>query len=60
LLLAFITQHIESFSWIGKFHLTPEILFFVFLPILVFESAYNMNYKELLKNSKTIFSLAVV
>lgn len=51
---------IDVFSWIGWFKLTPEILFFVFLPILVFESAYNIKYKELLKNWITIFSLAVI
>ncbi len=51
---------IEIFWWISSFKLTPEVLFFVFLPILVFESAYNIKYKELLKNWKTIFSLAVI
>jgi len=59
LVLVFISK-LEFFSWITYFKLTPELLFFVFLPILVFESAYNINYKELLKNSKTIFALSVV
>jgi len=58
--LLVILSHYPFFSWIAEFKLTPEILFFVFLPILVFESAYNINYKELLKNGKTIFSLAVI
>jgi len=59
LILVFVSK-LEFFSWITYFKLTPELLFFVFLPVLVFESAYNINYKELLKNSKTIFALAVV
>ncbi len=50
---------IPFFSFINDFKLTPDILFFVFLPILLFEAAYNINYKDLLKNSKTIFSLAI-
>ncbi|MDD3303059.1 MAG: cation:proton antiporter, partial [Candidatus Gracilibacteria bacterium] len=46
-------------SFIDDFRLTPDILFFVFLPILLFESAYNMNYRQVLKNAKSITSLAV-
>lgn len=46
--------------FIRDFKLTPDMLFFIFLPILIFESAYNMNYKELLKNSVPVFSLAIV
>ncbi len=49
-----------SFFWfIDDFRLTPDILFFLFLPILLFESAYNMNYKQVIKNWKSITSLSV-
>ena len=41
-LLVPLTQ-IEVFSFINSFQLTPELLFFVFLPILIFESAYNIK-----------------
>ena len=44
----------QTFDFINHFKLTPEILFFVFLPVLLFESAYNINYRELLKNWKSI------
>jgi CPA1 family monovalent cation:H+ antiporter len=47
------------FDFINHFKLTPDILFFVFLPILLFESAYNIKYREILKNWKIITSLAV-
>jgi len=40
--------------------LTPELLFYVFLPILVFESAYSIKYKQLAKSWVTIWSLATV
>jgi len=50
---------IDLFSFINAFQLTPEILFFVFLPVLLFESAYNIKYRELLQNWKIIFTLAV-
>ncbi len=58
LLLVPISQ-IEYLSFIDDFKLTPELLFFVFLPVLLFEAAYNINYRQLLTNWKTIFSLSV-
>ncbi|MGR8941366.1 MAG: cation:proton antiporter [Gammaproteobacteria bacterium] len=48
------------FSFITSFQLTPELLFFVFLPILVFESAYNMNVRSITENIYSIGLLAVV
>ncbi len=58
LLLVPLSQ-VPLFSFIDDFKLTPDILFYVFLPILLFESAYNMNYKQLLANWKSIGTLAV-
>ena len=52
-------SHIEFFSFIDDFQLTPDILFFVFLPVLLFESAYNINYRHIIRSWKTISSLAV-
>jgi len=45
---------------LGDFMLTPDLLFYVFLPILIFESAYNIKYELLYKNRLTIWSLATV
>lgn len=50
---------LSIFWFIDDFRLTPEVLFFVFLPILLFESAYNMNYRQVIKNWKSITALAV-
>ncbi len=50
----------DFFWFINHFKLTPEILFFVFLPVLLFESSYNINYREMIKNWKTIWALSVV
>lgn len=48
------------FPFINDFDLTPDILFYVFLPILIFESAYNMNYRQVIKNWKSISTLAII
>lgn len=38
--------------------LTPELLFFIFLPTLIFESAYNINIKHLTQDAVIISVLA--
>lgn len=58
LLLVPISQ-IWMFSFIDDFKLTPNVLFFVFLPFLLFEWWYNINYKQLLYNWKSIWILSV-
>jgi len=52
-------SHIDFFSFIDDFKLTPHVLFFVFLPVLLFEAAYNINYRHLLANWKTISALSI-
>lgn len=47
-------------AFIRSFELTPELLFFVFLPILIFESAYNMNVREMAENVRSISLLSVL
>lgn len=48
------------FGFIGDMVLTPELLFFIFLPILIFESAFNMNIRKMLDNAWAISSLGIV
>ncbi len=58
LLVPFINM---GYLWfIRDFKLTPDMLFYIFLPILIFESAYNINYKDILKSKFSIFSLSVI
>lgn len=51
---------LHFFSFIDDFSLTPDLLFFVLLPVLLFEAAYNMNYRQLMINWKMITSLSVL
>ena len=50
----------ETFSFINHFKLTPDVLFYVFLPILLFEASYKIDYRKLLKDWRAIGLLAVV
>lgn len=51
---------IPFFHFIQSFQLTPELLFFVFLPVLIFESAYNMSLRALTDNIRSISWLSIV
>jgi len=53
-------SHIPGLDFLDNFTLTPELLFFIFLPTLIFESAYNMNIRRVIGELKSIVLLAVV
>jgi CPA1 family monovalent cation:H+ antiporter len=53
-------SQIDFFSFITSFQLSPELLFFVFLPVLIFESAYKIKLRNIKDNKIAISLLAVV
>lgn len=57
-LLVPLTQS-SFFHFLKAFELTPELLFYVFLPILIFESAYNMRVRDLMTNIRAVSWLSV-
>ncbi|MEJ2050095.1 MAG: cation:proton antiporter, partial [Calditrichota bacterium] len=40
-------------------HLSKELLFTIFLPGLLFEAAFHINFSDFWRNRVTVFSLAV-
>lgn len=48
------------FGFLDDMTLTPELLFYIFLPILIFESAFNMNVRKMIDSSWAILSLAII
>lgn len=48
------------FAFLKDFQLTPELLFYIFLPILIFESAYNIRVRNVQENVYSISFLAVI
>lgn len=50
---------VSPFHFLREFQLTPELLFFIFLPTLIFESAYNLNIRRVVDEFKPIMLLAV-
>lgn len=51
---------IEQFSFLRTFTLTPELLFFIFLPTLIFESAYNIHIRALTRDVVPVALLSIV
>lgn len=47
-------------SFIDDLTLTPQLLFYIFLPILIFESAYNINIKHLTSDAPVIGILSII
>lgn len=47
-------------GFVDDAHLTPDLLLFVFLPILIFESGYSINIRRMVDSAWTIGALAVV
>jgi len=50
----------EEFSFLKTFTLTPELLFYIFLPTLIFESAYNISIRSMVENKWAIGLLSIV
>ncbi len=48
------------FGFLDDLVLTPQLLFFIFLPILIFESAFNMNVRKIVESIWSISALAIV
>lgn len=58
----FFTNDVQVFELyhFSRFRLTPELVFYIFLPALVFESALSMDARALLKNIIPVLMLAIV
>lgn len=51
---------IPFFEFFHEFHLTPELLFFLLLPTLIFESAYSMNARRLVEDTNIVLILSIL
>ena len=59
LVIGFIAQ-LPFFSFFSEFTLTPELLFYLLLPTLIYESAYNINVRRMVEDTKIILILSVI
>jgi CPA1 family monovalent cation:H+ antiporter len=59
LMIGLLAQ-IPAFSFFSEFTLTPELLFYLLLPTLIFESAYNINARRMVEDTTIILILSIV
>lgn len=54
-----LSDMVPGLDTMAQFHLTPELVLFVFIPTLIFESAYNLDARQVARNIWPILTLAV-
>jgi len=60
LLLAVMARHGPEFLHpLTQYTISPEVILFVFLPTLIYESAFNLDYRQLKQNILQTLLLAV-
>ena len=58
LVLSFLARNIEALEVVNTFRLSEELILFIFVPPLIFESALNMESRLLLRNLSPVLVLA--
>lgn len=58
LCLGALSNRMETLSFLNEVTLSPEVIFFVFLPTLIFESAFSLDSHLLSKNILPVIVLA--
>lgn len=48
------------FGFLDDLKLSPELLFYIFLPVLIFESAFNMKIRQMVESAWSIALLSIV
>ncbi len=59
IILGSIARHNHEFEVLLEFQLTPDLVLFLFLPALIFESAINMDARLLMKDIIPVLILAI-
>ena len=57
--IANASEHVPVLSVLVDFRLTPELVLFVFIPTLIFESAFNLDARQVSRNIWPILTLAI-
>ena len=59
LALGHAARNTHTLGFLMEFRLTPDVVLYVLLPVLLFESAFNLDARQLVKNLLPIAGLAV-
>lgn len=59
LVLGWASRTVPGLAVLTLFELTPGVVLYVFLPVLIFETSFNLDVRSLIKNLTPIMLLAV-
>ena len=57
--VSYAAEQVPGFGSLATFTLSPDLVLFVFIPTLIFESAFNLNARNVMRNILPILTLAV-
>lgn len=60
LAMGFLASRFEFIGFLNEFKLSPELVFYVFLPTLIFESAFNLKFSHFKQNLYSITLLSTI
>lgn len=60
IILGVLARNGHEFEALLEFQLTPDLVLFLFLPALIFESAFNLDARQLLKEIAPVLVLAIL
>lgn len=58
-ILGILARSSHEFEALLEFQLTPDMVLFLFLPALIFESAFNLDARQLMKDLPPVLVLAI-
>ena len=59
LALGWLARSFHNLQFLLEFQLTPALAFYLFLPALIFESAFHLNARQLIRDLVPILTLAI-
>lgn len=59
-LVAFVAEYVPAISFLNEFRISPEAVFYIFLPTLIFESAFHMRFRHFAQNKVSIVTLSTL
>jgi CPA1 family monovalent cation:H+ antiporter len=59
-LAGFVGENVQAFSFLQGFKFSPELVFYVFLPTLIFESSFHINFSHFRQNFNMITWLSTI
>lgn len=59
ILIVTANRFFPYFQFLSEIELSKDLVFYIFLPTLIFESGYNLPYKKILQDTIPIFGLSV-